>query len=186
MKNCQDISLPGCHTRAHFRPAGKTRHTTKPDTGHRRLREDFPIRVTVIQIDRSRDHHRHTDDDDHDTYDEKDGLQSKQEQCPCLTREIRFTAKRQRLHPVIADAPSQKESEPQISRYCGSLFCRCFRLSLSKPFMPFCISIASPLSNHQTIEVTLNRFFRLIILLAIPVAFYLPSICRTNQFKRPG
>ncbi|OSQ28244.1 thermonuclease family protein [Thalassospira sp. MCCC 1A03138] len=36
--------------------------------------------------------------------------------------------------------------------------------------MPFCISIASPLSNHQTIEVTLNRFFRLIILLAIPVA----------------
>lgn len=39
--------------------------------------------------------------------------------------------------------------------------------------MSFCILIASPVSNHQTIEVALRRYFRFILLLAIPVAFAL-------------
>ncbi|WP_341363038.1 thermonuclease family protein [Thalassospira sp. SN3W] len=52
--------------------------------------------------------------------------------------------------------------------------------------MPFCISIASPLSNHQTIEVTLNRFFRLIILLAIPVAFLLAVYLQDKPVQAAG
>ncbi|WP_417834129.1 thermonuclease family protein [Thalassospira xiamenensis] len=52
--------------------------------------------------------------------------------------------------------------------------------------MPFCISIASPLSNHQTIEVTLNRFFRLIILLAIPVAFSLTVYLQDKPVQAAG
>ncbi len=52
--------------------------------------------------------------------------------------------------------------------------------------MPFCSSIASPLSNHQTIEVTLNRFFRLIILLAIPVAFSLAVYLQDKPVQAAG
>lgn len=52
--------------------------------------------------------------------------------------------------------------------------------------MPFCILIASPVSNHQTIEVALRRSFRFILLLSIPVAFALAIYMQDKPVHAAG